>query len=344
MAYSVQKSQLAKVAGVSLVLLLAACNSDSRYKRQVSGDESYLEATPLAQLHAPAGMILPLENGDYNIPVVRSNGAQGKALDIRPPAQPLALVSGARTQFTGDTATLLVENGRSGNLWSQVVNIVQDKHYTIDKRDDASQSLTTDWIQWNRLDEDEQYRSRYQISVQQQGYQQAVIVKLLNLEQGGKPVADAASMQRYSTELLNVLSNGLDQYATRAANSAQSRAGATYDVQSGADDTGLPMLVVRAPFNMVWQRLPGALEKVGMKVTDNTRSQGSMAVSYKPLSDSDWAALGAHDPGLSSGDYKLQVGDLDNRSSLQFIDPKGHTLTQSQNDALVAAFQAALSK
>ena len=38
MAYSVQKSRLAKVAGVSLVLLLAACSSDSRYKRQVSGD------------------------------------------------------------------------------------------------------------------------------------------------------------------------------------------------------------------------------------------------------------------------------------------------------------------
>ncbi|WP_431455124.1 outer membrane protein assembly factor BamC [Enterococcus faecalis] len=40
----------------------------------------------------------------------------------------------------------------------------------------------------------------------------------------------------------------------------------------------------------------------------------------------------------------MQVGDLDNRSSLQFIDPKGHTLTQSQNDALVAVFQAAFNK
>ncbi|EHC76643.1 Outer membrane protein NlpB [Salmonella enterica subsp. enterica serovar Montevideo str. S5-403] len=49
---------MAKVAGVSLVLLLAACSSDSRYKRQVSGDESYLDAAPLAELHAPAGMIL----------------------------------------------------------------------------------------------------------------------------------------------------------------------------------------------------------------------------------------------------------------------------------------------
>ena len=104
------------------------------------------------------------------------------------------------------------------------------------------------------------------------------------------------------------------------------------------------MLIVRAPFNLVWQRLPGALEKVGMKVTDSSRSQGSFSVTYKPLSDSGWTDLGARDPQLVSGDYKLQVGDLDNRSSLQFIDPKGHTLTQSQNDALVAVFQAALSK
>ncbi|QOV62833.1 outer membrane protein assembly factor BamC [Kosakonia pseudosacchari] len=344
MAYSVQKSRLAKVAGVSLVMLLAACSSDSRYKRQVSGDESYLDAAPLAELHAPAGMILPVQNGDYTIPVANGSGAVGKALDIRPPAQPLALVSGARTQFTGDTATLMVENGRNSTLWPQVVSILQGKNYSIDKRDDATQTLTTGWVDWNRLDEDQQYRGRYQISVKPQGYQQAVIVKLVNLEQAAKPVADAASLQRYSTEMLNVISSGLDKTATDAQTAAENRSVSTLNVQSAADDTGLPMLVVRGPFNVVWQRLPSVLEKVGMKVTDSTRSTGSIAVTYKPLSDSSWQELGARDPGLASGDYKLQVGDLDNRSSLQFIDPKGHTLTQSQNDALVAAFQAAFNR
>ncbi|MBU5634273.1 outer membrane protein assembly factor BamC, partial [Enterobacteriaceae bacterium S29_ASV_15] len=268
----------------------------------------------------------------------------GKALDIRPPAQPLALVNGARTQFTGDTASLLVESARGTTLWPQVVSVIQSKNYTIDKRDDASQTLTTDWIEWNRLDEDQQYRGRYQVSVKPQGYQQAVTVKLLNLEQAGKPVADPAAMQRYSTEMLNVIAAGLDKNATDAANAAQNRNGSTFDVQSGADDTGLPMLVVRAPFNQTWQRLPATLEKVGMKVTDSTRSTGSITATYKPLSDSAWQELGASDPQLPSGDYKIQVGDLDNRSSLQFIDPKGHTLTQAQNDALVAAFQAAFSK
>ena len=59
MAYSVQKSRLAKVASVSLVMLLAACSSDSRYKRQVSGDESYLDATPLAELGFSTLLTLP---------------------------------------------------------------------------------------------------------------------------------------------------------------------------------------------------------------------------------------------------------------------------------------------
>ncbi len=72
-------------------------------------------------------MILPVTSGDYAIPVTNGSGAVGKALDIRPPAQPLALVSGARTQFTGDTASLLVENGRDNTLWPQVVGVLQAK-------------------------------------------------------------------------------------------------------------------------------------------------------------------------------------------------------------------------
>lgn len=343
MAYSVQKSTVAKLVGVSLIMLLAACSSDSRYKRQVSGDESYLEAAPLSELHAPAGMILPIENGQYEVPAPRGGGALGKKLDIRPPAQPLALVSGARTQFTGDTATMLLDSGSTASLWPRVVSVMQQKNYSILKREDGSQTLTTDWVQWQRADEDEQYRGRYQVGVQQQGYQQALTVKLLGLEQAGKPVADAASMQRYSTQMLNAIAAGLDS-SLSAGSSKNAASASAIDVQSGADDTGLPVLVVRAPFNTVWSRLPSVLEKVGMKVSDSTRSEGSLAVSYSPLSDSEWRELGARDPGLASGDYKVQVGDLDNRSSLQFIDPKGHTLTQSQNDALVAVFQAAFSK
>ncbi len=96
MNHSVKRSTVATVVALSTAMLLTACSSDQRYKRQVSGDESYLQASELHDLQAPAGMILPVAHGDYDVPHTAASGNVGKQLDIRPPAQPLALVNGAR--------------------------------------------------------------------------------------------------------------------------------------------------------------------------------------------------------------------------------------------------------
>ncbi|MFS7159515.1 outer membrane protein assembly factor BamC [Serratia proteamaculans] len=346
MVYSLQKSTVAKVVGISLVMMLVGCTTDQRYKRQVSGDESYLDASVLKPLNTPAGMILPVQSGNYDVPATTLKGGVGKQLDIRPPVQPLALLSGSRAQYAGDSGTLLLENSpQNQNLWLRVTSMLQTKNIAIASRQDATQTLTTDWVKWNRLDEDNQYEGRYQISVQQQGYQQALVVKTVGLQQQGKTeqITDPSEVQRYNGMMMNTLVEGLDKQDNLASNQSANRFGAL-DVQSGADDTGLPMLVVRGPYTVVWDRLPAALEKLGMKVGDRSRPQGTVAVTYKSLSSSDWDALGVKDPELKEGDYKLQVGDLNNRSSLQFIDSKGKPLTQSQNDGLVAAFQSAFSK
>ncbi|AHK21872.1 lipoprotein [Yersinia similis] len=345
MAISLQKSTVVKVVGVSLVMLLAACSTDQRYKRQVSGDESYLTAPGLKPLNAPSGMILPVQNGEFDVRTVNSQGAVGKQLDIRPPVQPLTLLSGSRAENATDTSKLLLENSpQNRDLWVQITRVLQDHNWPIASRQDASQTLTTDWIKWNRADEDVQFEGRYQISVQEQGYQLALVVKSLELQQGGKTVTQYSEIQRYNSAMLNAIIEGLDKVRTDSESSQASRKVGTLDVQSGSDDTGLPLLIVRAPYAVVWERLPAALEKVGMKVTDRSRPQGTVSVTSKSMSSSSWDALGAKDPELPEGDYKLQVGDLDNRSSLQFLGPKGRTLTQAQNDALVAVFQAAFSQ
>ncbi|MCG8707025.1 outer membrane protein assembly factor BamC [Brenneria sp. 4F2] len=344
MTGSLQKSMVAKVVGISLVMLLAACSSDQRYKRQVNGDESYLQTPEQKALNTPSGMILPVQNGDYDIPPVTQNGAVGKALDIRPPLQPLALLNGSRTQFSGNTATLLLESSAQNNqLWSQVIRALQDKNFVIASRQDASQTLMTDWITWARQDEDLQYRGRYQIAVRQQGYQTAVVVTLQALEQQNTPVTDSVQVQRYTGLMLNTITESLDSQANERESALAHRTTGSLDVQSGADDTGLPLLVVRGSYILVWDRLPAALGKIGMQVDDRSRPQGSVSITYKAPGSGTWETLGAKDPELPNGKYKLQVGDLDNRSSLQFIDAKGHTLSQSQNDALVSVFQAAFN-
>ncbi|WP_038907345.1 outer membrane protein assembly factor BamC [Dickeya oryzae] len=345
MSSSLQKSMVAKVVGVSLIMLLAACTSDQRYKRQVNGDESYLQTPEHRALNVPPGLILPLQNGDFDIPPVNQNGLVGKALDIRPPMQPLALLNGSRGQVSGNTATLLLENNaRNSSLWSVLTQVLQSKGYTIASRQDANRTLTTDWITWKREDEDVAYQARYQITLQTQGYQLALTVKLLDLQQNTSPVTDSSETQRYTAMMLNTLSDELDKRLNDNDSAQASRNSQQLNVQSGADDSGLPLLVVRGSYNQVWDRLPKALDKVGMTVNDRSRPQGSVSVSYKAPGSGTWNELGARDPQLPNGDYKLQVGDLGNRSTLQFIDSKGHTLSQSQNDALVAVLQAAFSK
>ncbi|MGC6230401.1 outer membrane protein assembly factor BamC [Hafnia paralvei] len=345
MAYSVQKSAVATVVGISLVMMLSACSTDQRYKRQVSGDEAYLDATTLSELKTPAGMILPVQNGTYDVRLATAKGEVGKALDIRPPAQPLALLNGSRGQFVNGAAIVLVESTPgASSLWTQVTQAVQGLNYPIASRNDAGQTLTTDWVSFQRGDEDVQYEGRYQISVQPQGYQTAVVVKSLGLKQGETAITEDSQTQRYAVSVLNNVVSGLDKYQTDQANARANRQVGDIDVQSGADDTGLPVLIARAPYTAVWDRLPSTLELIGMKVTDRSRPQGTISVTYKSISSSSWDDLGAKDPELKEGDYKIQVGDLDNRTSLQFLDSKGAPLTQSQNDALVNVFQAAFSK
>ncbi|MCT6593160.1 outer membrane protein assembly factor BamC, partial [Pantoea dispersa] len=89
------------------------------------------------ELKAPAGMILPLQNGDYDVPHSVAKVALGKELDIRPPAQPLALMNGTRAQFTGNTGVLAVDSSRV-SIWSQVVYVVQSYKFPVAQRDDAA--------------------------------------------------------------------------------------------------------------------------------------------------------------------------------------------------------------
>lgn len=102
--------------------------------------------------------------------------------------------------------------------------------------------------------------------------------------------------------------------------------------------------MVRSPYNSVWTHLPAALARISMKVRDSNRPARHLLVTYDAPGSGTWDNLGDKDPNLCTNAYKLQVGDLGNRSTLQFTDQKGHTLTQSQSDALVAVFYAALSQ
>ncbi|MEQ4986840.1 outer membrane protein assembly factor BamC [Proteus vulgaris] len=345
MATLLHKSKIMKVAGLSLVVLLAACSSDQRYKRQVSGDESYLETAGLKNLAIPAGMVLPLQNGEYDIPTPKKTEPVGLALDIRPPTQALNLLSGSRSENNADNSKLfLPSTPENTTLYEQVTAILKDKGVAIVKSDAGQKEIHTDWITWLRADENVPFQTRQRLVIAQAGNVISLTVTNEGLRQGETDVTDPAEVKRYNILMLNELVDGLNRMRNLSENTATSNLQGIIDVQSGSDNAGLPVIIVRAPFDVVWDRLPIVLESVGMKMGDRTRSKGSVEVTYKGMSSANWSSLGVDRPTVEEADYKLQVGDLNNRSSLQFISDKGKPLTQSQNDQMVAALKAAFSK
>ena len=111
----------------------------------------------------------------------------------------------------------------------------------------------------------------------------ALTVKTLELKQQDKAVTASAEIQRYNSQMMNSITASLDKVQQDTQARLDNRRVGEIDVQSGADDTGLPVLIVRTTYGAVWDRLPNALAKAGMKVTDSSRPQGTLSVTYKPL-------------------------------------------------------------
>lgn len=345
MATILYKSKAIKLAGLSLAIFLVACTSNQRYKRQVSGDESYLNTPSLKNLTSPQGISLPLQNGEYDIPPANQNGAVGKALDIRPPIQTLSLLSDTHTENSLTASRLFLTNtAENSALWSQINAILQQKMIKVRQKNDPDHSLITDWITWPRGDEDIAIQTRQKIQLNPQNNQIVITVTNEGIKQGEESITDQAEIQRYNILMLNELIDSINKLRSTATSSGAQGRYAIIDVQTGSDSSGLPQIIVRAPYDVVWDRLPSVLESIGMQVGDRSRSTGSITLTFNGMSDSDWQAIGVDNPTMTKGDYKLQVGDMNNRSSLQFMAVKGTTLTQKQNDEMVSALKAAFSK
>ncbi|AFP85041.1 outer membrane protein assembly factor BamC [secondary endosymbiont of Ctenarytaina eucalypti] len=345
MAELQKKSRIPKGIGVTVIFFLSACASEHRHQHQVNGgNEEYLQAPSLHALSAPAGITLPVKNSDYDIPLVSSTGEIGASLDIRPPAQPLALLKGSSSKYANNRAIIQFDNNaHSYVIWSKIISVVKSKGYPIASSQNEQKRLKTDWVLWTRVDEDKQYSGRYQISLTLSGYQSFLEVTSLDLRQQEQLVTRPELVQRYTVEMLNSIASELQKINIQHVNHRSEHDLSNVSVKSAVSESGLPVILILAPYKTVWAHLPEALSRIGIRVKNVSQPLGSITATYDASSKKIWLHLGIEDLALHNGNYKLQVGDLGTRSILQFTDPKGHALTQAKNDALVTVLQVAFS-
>ncbi|MGP1928998.1 MAG: outer membrane protein assembly factor BamC [Arsenophonus sp. NC-WZS1-MAG3] len=345
MATLLHKSKLINLTVLSFSVLLVTCTSNQRYKRQVNSDELYLNIPPLKNLTIPKGMSLPLQNDEYDIPPVNKNGAVGKALDIRPPIQILSLLSDTHTQNTLTASRLfLSDTTENSALWPQINAIFQQKMIKLRQKNDLDQSLITDWITWPRGDEDIPMQTQQKIQLDRKNNKIIITVTNEGIRQGEENITDPVEIQRYNVLMLNELIVSINKLRNTRTSSGVKDHYPIIDAQTSNDNSGLPQIIVCAPYDIVWNKLPSILESIGMQVGDRNHFMGSITITYNGMSDSVFQMIGVNNLTIAKGDYKLQVGDMNNHSSLQFMTEKGTTLTQKQNDEMVTILKAIFSK
>lgn len=213
MSYTAKPLRVAQVVGVSLCVLLSACSSNQRHKKEVSGNEDYLKTPPLRALNYPAGMTPPLQNGDFDVPAVTQQGQVGKALDIRPPALARpgsAALSPVQKKAVSDVSSIALNRSAEGDLWPAVLAAVEQQRIPVAARRNESRTLQTSWVRWPQASDGKQYQGRYRIMLETQSQQPILSVQLLALQQDGKPVSDPLLLERYNTLMIQTLAQQLN--------------------------------------------------------------------------------------------------------------------------------------
>ncbi|MGP1871274.1 MAG: outer membrane protein assembly factor BamC [Arsenophonus sp. ER-BJ3-MAG3] len=348
MAKLLNKSKVIKIMILSLIIFLIDCTDNHNYKRQINSDESYLNIHTLKNLIIPNGILLSLQNDEYDIPLVNQNGSIGKTLDIRPPIQTLLLLVNTYSDNSLTTSRLFLKNTvENSTLWQQINTILHQKTIFYIKKNDIYHSLITDWIIWPRGDEEIFIKTRQKIELKKKNNQ--IIIEITNkgIKKGEQNITDPMQIQRYNILMMNELIDSINKLRNRKITSnlgILEKRYTTIDIETINGDNGLSQIVVHAPYDIIWNRLPSVLNHMNMKINDSIPSIGSITITYSGISDSYLQIIGIDNLTIKNGVYKLQVGDIDNYTSLQFMTSKGITLTQKQNNEIVKVLRLLFNK
>ncbi|OAN18730.1 outer membrane assembly protein BamC [Photobacterium jeanii] len=326
-----------------MVATLAACSGSEERRRQANQDFTYLETKPLMEWELPAGTE-PYNTDDFAIPARSFAGEIGSGVDIRPPQQVLALIPGARVVKNGEGVTLMLANSEElAGVWSLTKTMLSEQGITL--RDQSANRMETDWVTWTNEDNETQISSRYVIEKSDQPGRNSYQISLVDWREGEttEPVS-TLNKERYSILMTNLVTSRYDAQVREEARIRAQELVKQIPISMGQDRSGLPVIIARASYNVFWERLPSLLDQLGFTVEGRNRSQGVVEVKFRGQDDQFWTDLGVKPIELDDSTYRLQLGDLGNRTSLNVTDSDGKPVTERALESLAPVFAKAIER
>lgn len=324
------------------VFVLSACSSSPAERRQAGDDFSYLETRAFEPWTLPAGAE-PQFYPDYDIPAGEFSGPVGAGVDIRPPQQLLELVPGARTELDdGSVIMWLVKPEEMKKVWATTQDVLKAQNIAL--RENGDSRIETDWVSWQREDEDAEVSGRFVMQCFESNRRFGFKVSMLEWRQGGRvqPVSKL-NRERYSVQMANLVTMQYDRKQQEEAERRARQLVKQIPVSVGKDRNGLPVIIARAPYNIFWKRAADVLPELGFKLQDRNQSQGVIETEYDEPDEEFWAAIGSDPLSLTGSAYTFQLGDLGNRTSIAITDYEDKAVDE-QALAEVSAALAAVMK
>ncbi|PMK04987.1 outer membrane protein assembly factor BamC [Vibrio sp. 10N.261.55.A7] len=304
------------------VLVLSACSSDPSSRRQAKDDFEYMDTPEFTEWKFLEGAE-PNFYDDYEIPKGDFNGELGQAVDIRPPQQILELVPGARVESTNSDVTLwLLKKEEADKVWETALIMLEEQNIKL--REQTEKRVETDWTTWESEDEDTVLGSRTEFTHVESNNRYGFKVALIEWREDNtiEPVS-ATNKERYNVLLTNLVMARYDlELREEAARKAEELV-KQIPITMGTDRSGLPVIIARTPYNVMWQRLPTLLPEMGFTIEGRNQSQGNIKAKYAAPDDDFWEDIGVKPVELKGGTYTFLFGDLGNRTSINVTDSAG---------------------
>ncbi len=324
------------------VLVLSAC-SNSTQRRQAKDDFTYLETKDFSEWQLPAGAT-PEFYPDYDIPKGNFHGGVGKTVDIRPPQQVLELIPGARSERKGSEVSLwMVNKEEVDKVWATALEVINE--HNIKLRSQTDSRLETDWVSWTSEDEDVELGARYEVSRVEANNRYGFKVSLIDWREDGKQMpVSATNKERYNAMMTNLVTARYDSnLRADAARKAQELV-KQIPITMGTDRSGLPVIIARSPYDVLWERLPNILPKMGFNIEERSQSQGTVKAKYSSPDDDFWNEIGVKPIELDSGTYTFLFGDLGNRTSINVTNSAGKPVEEKLLKDMVPVLSAVVDK
>ncbi|OOE71090.1 outer membrane protein assembly factor BamC [Salinivibrio kushneri] len=320
---------------------VVACSGGVEQRRQAKDDFGYLQTTPLSPWQTLPDQA-PYFSTNYQIPTQDFNGEVGQNVDIRPPRQVLDLIPGARIQRDSRGVTLAVANEKQlDKVWQTVERLVSEQ--TIPVASQTADQVETGWIAWEK--EDSAHQARFRLSRLEQGRRFALGVNMIDsrAKASDEPLTPALR-ERYNTLMTNLITVSHDAALRAEARRLAEQRQADIPISLGTDRSGLPVIIARAPYDVVWEKLPAIIKSLGFTVESRNQSQGTVKTRHVAPSDERWQSLGVDPVSFPDNSYTLLLGDLGNRTSLNVTNSDGKPVDEATLEALSPALKAVIAQ